>query len=929
MNKTKRFLLLTSIFTSCIAPSTLFAQSQNRIQNHDFTQKVKHWNYRANPALKYLEDKTASDNHILQVGFPQGQIVNEKQPGYFAGACQFLSPVPSAGSSWTLAITARVARKNGPNTQHSGNASIELHFADNTTKIIPLISFTQDDTEFTTKQADFTFPDNVTQARIWLKMPVDTTNAYNETRWYMNVDHLSFTTQKTTAITPPSKPTVTAIGARTTQITWPKITNATGYRITRTSDNTKPRTVIIDSPINTPSNSYLDYTVNSEQTYTYSVTAINDSSESAASSSTTITTPALTLSPGNTTYYIDSSLGNDSNSGLTSQKPFKSLYKISTLTLAPGDKILFKRGNTYTGNLVLSGSGTANNPIIISSYGSGPRPHIQGNGINNNMGTFTIRNSSHYKFTNLEISNQGRRRGYFAGILAIAEEGSGDQRGFTVRNCFFHDVNNIATKTRMPRSAISFNAKSLTGLKDIPDQNITRFHDILIENNRFERCDIQGVGLYSDFRKHPRLRHQVNHTNVVIRGNYLEDSTNDAFSFAMCTDSLAEYNLIRRIGLGRIHDNAGITTFRSINCTSQFNVVGDVYGFSGQAFDFDHETVNCQVQYNLSYNNHAGIVTMLSGGSHSDLMRYNISANDVLFPGVNNAVIRSIDYDKTKSYTTGIYNNTIYIANKDRMYKPYDLKPVALQSQSNTAIIYNNLIYIDDNVQASNDYTREGDFKSNSFFGQGDGNEIYDSINSHNHVFKDINTIRNIKPLIENIYNEEGLDDPTKEVDGKNIYISRIKPLITAFSPSLNTFDSLSDAINADNTITIGATPITAQYNRNNNYDALGNPLPPTARSRGAINIPTNDLGFHYNFTVNFPSSSTKPQVRIYDTNQKLLAQFPATTNNSFTWDGMINDHTRLDNTTYRAVIEITIDNQTKYYVEDFAITNSKLPAKH
>ncbi len=82
-----------------------------------------------------------------------------------------------------------------------------------------------------------------------------------------------------------------------------------------------------------------------------------------------------------TTYYVSNSSGNDSNNGLSSSSPWKTLSKVSSYTFAPGDSILFKEGDLWkeASSLVFTESGTANTPIVISTYGQGNKPIISYN----------------------------------------------------------------------------------------------------------------------------------------------------------------------------------------------------------------------------------------------------------------------------------------------------------------------------------------------------------------------------------------------------------------------------------------------------------------------------------------------------------------------------------------------------------------------
>ncbi|ADB40331.1 NPCBM/NEW2 domain-containing protein [Spirosoma linguale] len=78
-----------------------------------------------------------------------------------------------------------------------------------------------------------------------------------------------------------------------------------------------------------------------------------------------------------TTYYVANS-GNDANSGNSEGAPFQTLAKVNSLTLQPGDAILFRRGDTFRGSLVIRQSGAPGRPIVIDAYGSGSKPVLAG-----------------------------------------------------------------------------------------------------------------------------------------------------------------------------------------------------------------------------------------------------------------------------------------------------------------------------------------------------------------------------------------------------------------------------------------------------------------------------------------------------------------------------------------------------------------------
>ena len=106
----------------------------------------------------------------------------------------------------------------------------------------------------------------------------------------------------------------------------------------------------------------------------------------------------LTYSVFATEYYVSNS-GNDANDGLTPQTAWQSLSKIESTNFSPGDIIYLKSGEVWYEDLYLTrSSGTAGNPITITSYGSGNKPIISVMKEQNlswtNMGSNIWRNST-------------------------------------------------------------------------------------------------------------------------------------------------------------------------------------------------------------------------------------------------------------------------------------------------------------------------------------------------------------------------------------------------------------------------------------------------------------------------------------------------------------------------------------------------------
>ena len=85
--------------------------------------------------------------------------------------------------------------------------------------------------------------------------------------------------------------------------------------------------------------------------------------------------PAPLPTTSGRSFYLDCN-GNDRASGTSAGTAFRTLNKVSGLSLLAGDKVLLKRGCTFTGSLVAKSSGTAAAPIVYTTYGEGAAPTI-------------------------------------------------------------------------------------------------------------------------------------------------------------------------------------------------------------------------------------------------------------------------------------------------------------------------------------------------------------------------------------------------------------------------------------------------------------------------------------------------------------------------------------------------------------------------
>lgn len=84
-----------------------------------------------------------------------------------------------------------------------------------------------------------------------------------------------------------------------------------------------------------------------------------------------------------TNYYFSAVYGEDSRTPVEAKNastPWKTIGRLNAYFshLQPGDSVLFKRGETFYGSIVVNKSGTAGSPIVIGAFGTGNRPVITG-----------------------------------------------------------------------------------------------------------------------------------------------------------------------------------------------------------------------------------------------------------------------------------------------------------------------------------------------------------------------------------------------------------------------------------------------------------------------------------------------------------------------------------------------------------------------
>jgi len=360
-------------------------------------------------------------------------------------------------------------------------------------------------------------------------------------------------------------------------------------------------------------------------------------------------------------YHVDSHSGADGNDGLSPQRAWKSLERVNRETFRPGDRILFRAGSRYTGQLRPTGSGALVDgkpmPITIDSYGKGKKPRIDGKGVA--PATFLLRNVEYWEVRNLEITNKGKDPEPTRTGVSVHIEDFGTAHHIILNGLYIHDINGSHRKKDGGGAGINWH----NGGSRIK----SRFDGLTIENCHIQRCVRNGItngGYWQRDVWHPNL-------NVVIRGNLIEEVPGDGIVPVACDGALVERNVMR--DSPRLPDDgggaAGIWPWSSDNTVIQFNEVsGHKAPWDGQGFDSDWNCRNSVIQYNYSHDNEGGFVLIcnpgdtvmpMNIGNIGTVVRYNISVNDGLRATGKHAGFSPAFHVSGPVQKTRIYNNLI------------------------------------------------------------------------------------------------------------------------------------------------------------------------------------------------------------------------------------------------------------------------------
>jgi hypothetical protein len=338
-------------------------------------------------------------------------------------------------------------------------------------------------------------------------------------------------------------------------------------------------------------------------------------------------------------YYV-SAAGNDASRG-TLTAPFKTIGKVNTISLHPGDAVYFKAGDVFKGTLVISDTkGSKAHPVIIGSYGKG-RAIISADSV----GAVRIYQTQFIRIRHLKLAGLGRKTGNRENGLAVM-----DSRDIDVDDM---DISGFQKSGLLIDNSSKINAASVF-VHDNGSAGIT----VEGRNSKKDSREICIVNCRAENNPGDPTKLDNHSGNGIVVGHCTR------VLIDRCTATNNGWDM-PRIGNGPV----GIWCYEADSVVIQrclsYNNKTSKGGADGGGFDLDGGVSNSIIQYCFSYGNQGSGYCLFQywGASawHNNVIRYNISENDgTVSDSQAGLYIWNSSDDPKQFYNCRTYGNIIY-----------------------------------------------------------------------------------------------------------------------------------------------------------------------------------------------------------------------------------------------------------------------------
>lgn len=343
-----------------------------------------------------------------------------------------------------------------------------------------------------------------------------------------------------------------------------------------------------------------------------------------------------------TTYYIDAASGSDTNSGKSENSAFASVAAIAGLSLKPGDSVLFKKGETYTGDFDITANGTADAHITFSSYGEGDNPILY---TPDAIIIVEIIDSSYIDFKGFTLTAPQGQGLWLRSVNASTYN-------VTVSDCLFTGISAGAANTYLHAS------HSALRISNDAFGKLFNIHDCTIDNCEFANCCYGITNGGPQYTTDTELRNK----NITVSNCSLHDIFDDAI-IVMSVDyfTVTNCSIIDTcqtiITSPHNYYTAPCWTGHVDHFLYQYcEVSGSANYLDGMTIDFDGMSSNCLAQYIYSHDNARFVWNCAYDETNvNNCVRYCLSVNDNLSDNGEYSY-----QQKYLEHDFKFYNNTLY-----------------------------------------------------------------------------------------------------------------------------------------------------------------------------------------------------------------------------------------------------------------------------
>ncbi|MFE0699757.1 right-handed parallel beta-helix repeat-containing protein [Streptomyces sp. NPDC058872] len=368
--------------------------------------------------------------------------------------------------------------------------------------------------------------------------------------------------------------------------------------------------------------------------------------------------PARPASGGPFTFYVSPD-GDDTNDGMSPEKPWRTLDHANTASFRPGDRLRLKGGERFRGTITLEEgeAGSAARPVVIDSYGTG-RATIAPRGASG----ITVHDTAGVEIRNITLVGDDKALHEGVGVAFRATR-PGERKLTHVR------IANVEARGFQNGISVGTDGDAVTGYEDVHINDVSVHHNLeaglVFYGPRFDA----GNPTYA-------------HSGLRIERVTAYSNTGDPDSDGRNTGSGIALGSVRdaRVTRSVAHDNGarsavdakegpeGIWAYDSTgvvleNNRSYRNRTGS--RVDGGGFGLDNNVSHSVMQYNLAYGNDGPGFLVYSGqatGAHRDnVVRFNMSWDDARkLPEYGGIVAYG-----SRMENLDVHNNTVVMRTRD------------------------------------------------------------------------------------------------------------------------------------------------------------------------------------------------------------------------------------------------------------------------